>query len=224
MENINNTSESEQMYLVTIARLSELVSEYPVPISKVAEILDVTPISANQMIHRLEEVGFVTYTPYKGVEFTQRGLQTANQILRNRRLWQVFLVEHLHYAPSDAETLACRLEHAVTAETAERLAEFLGWPQVSPGGKPIPFSGADTLPHKGVPLSSLPAGKTGTVSAILAGEAERVFLQQSGLSVGVWLEVVGSQSNRACLINYGEGVLLNLSAGLAQKILVSVEN
>ena len=47
MGSIKIGSESEQMYLVTIARLSEMADECPIPISKVAEILDVTPISAN---------------------------------------------------------------------------------------------------------------------------------------------------------------------------------
>jgi len=129
MENNNNTSESGQMYLVTIARLSEMVDEYPIPISKVAEVLDITAISANQMVHHLEQKGLITYTPYKGVEFTEIGWQAGIKLLRARRLWEVFLVEHLHYAPGEVEKLACKLEHAIPNETADRLAEFLGWPQ-----------------------------------------------------------------------------------------------
>ena len=138
MDNIKTTTESEQMYLVTIARLSEMVDECPIPISKVAEILEITPISANQMVHHLEQMGLITYTPYKGVEFTETGWRAATKLLRIRRLWEVFLVEHLRYSPKDAETLACKLEHAISEETSDRLADFLGWPHVSPQGKPIP--------------------------------------------------------------------------------------
>lgn len=223
MENINNASESEQMYLVTIARLGEAVDECPIPISKVAEILGITPISANQMVHHLEQIGLITYTPYKGVEFTEDGWHTANKILRNRRLWEVFLAEHLRYAPKEAETLACRLEHAVSVETADRLAEFLGWPKVSPQGKPIPQNDVENPQQIGIPLSSLHAGMTCTLSAILASETERAFLQQAGLSVGVQFEVLGNQQNGAYLIKTSEDEPLNLSSELAQKIQVKPE-
>ena len=220
MEN-NNTSESEQMYLVTIARLSEMVDECPIPISKVAEVLDITAISANQMIHHLEQMGLVTYTPYKGVEFTESGWQNARKLLRFRRLWEVFLAKRLHYEPKEAETLACRLEHAISTETADRLAEYLEWPQVSPQGKPIPQSDKDDrVSQVGLTLSSISAGMSGTVRAILAGETELAFLKQAGLSVGGNLEVVGSQQNGACLVKNQEGRLVNLSAELARKIQV----
>lgn len=224
MENNNITSESEQMYLVTIARLSEMVNECPIPISKVAEILDITAISANQMIHHLEQMGLVTYTPYKGVEFTESGWQNATKLLRIRRLWEVFLVQHLNYEAKDAETLACRLEHAISTETADRLAEYLEWPQISPQGKPIPQSDMDDRATRaGLMLSSLPAGMAGTVRAILTGETELTFLQQAGLSVGGRFEIVGIHQTGACLVKNNEGRLVNLSAELAQKIQVLPE-
>jgi len=223
MENINNASESEQMYLVTIARLGEVVDKCPIPISKVAEILEITPISANQMIHHLEQHGLITYTPYKGVEFTEAGWHTANKILRIRRLWEVFLAEHLRYAPKEAETLSCSLEHAISVETADRLAEFLDWPKVSPLGKPIPQSDGENPQQIGIPLSSLHTGKTCTISAIHASETESAFLQEAGLCVGVQFEVLGNHQNGAYLIKNSEDDLLNLSSELAQKIQVKPE-
>ncbi len=222
MEEINNPSESEQMYLVTIARLGEIVDECPIPISKVAEIMDITPISANQMIHRLEQIGLVTYTPYKGVEFTQTGWQAASKILRIRRLWEVFLAEYLKYTPKEAETLACRLEHAISSDTAERLAEFLAWPQISPQGKPIPQSEIDIPLPIGIPLSRLSAGLEGTVSAILMGEAEKSFLQQAGLIVGTQIEILSSQQNGAYLVKSKDTGPLGLTAELTEKILVEI--
>jgi len=224
MENINIVSESEQMYLVSIARLGEIADECPIPISKVAEILDVTPISANQMIHQLEQANYVTYTPYKGVEFTQTGWQTASEILRSRRLWEVFLAEYLRYTPNEAETLACRLEHAISVETAERLAAFLNWPQVSPQGKPIPQSETEHPQLTGVPLSNLTAGMTGKVSAILAPEVEQAFLRQAGLVIGVQLGILSSKKNGAYLIKIEETGHLGLAAELTEKILIEINN
>jgi DtxR family Mn-dependent transcriptional regulator len=107
-------SESEEMYLVTLARLNEAEGKDPTPVSRLAEELAVLPVSVNQMIHKLEESGLVKYTQYKGVTLTETGIRQANNILRSRRLWEVFLVERLHYIPDEAESLACRLEHAVS--------------------------------------------------------------------------------------------------------------
>jgi DtxR family Mn-dependent transcriptional regulator len=222
MEHNNTTSEREQMYLVTIARLSEMVDECPIPISKVAEILDITPISANQMVHNLAEMDLLTYKPYKGVEFTEKGWQTAEKLLRIRRLWEVFLVEHLQYAPQDAGPLACRLEHAIPDEAADRLAVFLGCPEVSPKGKPIPYNNMDETKPPGVLLSKLSAGTTGKISVILMGEGERAFLQQSGMNIGSQVEILASQKDGAYLVKSGDHSPIHIARELAQKIRVKV--
>ena len=133
-----NLSESEEMYLVTIARLVESGQSAPTPVAQLACELAIAPVSANQMIRKLEEVKLLYYTPYKGVELTEAGWQAALDILRHRRLWEVFLVEKLHYTPQEAEVLACRLEHNLPPEAAARLAAFLGHPTSSPQGHPIP--------------------------------------------------------------------------------------
>jgi DtxR family Mn-dependent transcriptional regulator len=220
MEDHNIISESEQMYLVTIARLGEMVDECPIPISKVADVLEITTISANQMVHHLEELGLVNYTPYKGVDFTELGWQTAERLLRSRRLWEVFLVERLQYAPGDAEAIACSLEHTISEETADRLADYLGRPQVSPQGKPIPYCDKKQRMPTGILLSNLTAGTTGMVIAVQTGESERAFLQQTGVIVGCQLTVMGSQHDGIFLIQCGNNVPISITKDLAQKILI----
>ncbi len=220
MDAIKNTSESEQMYLVAIARLGEIADECPIPVTKVAELLEVTPISANQMIHQLEDMGFIQYTPYRGVEFTRAGWDITNQIMRLRRLWEVFLYEHLKYSPVEAETLACRLEHAIPAETAERLAGFLGNPKVSPKGKPIPQKEGAVIQNKGVPLSSLPAGKTAVVSALVTGDTEAGFFEQVGIGQGSKIKMLAIADHGICLVETPSAKVLSISAELSPKVLV----
>lgn len=223
MDNNNSASESEQMYLLTIARLSEMVDECPIPISKVADVLEITPISANQMIHHLEEKGLVTYTPYKGVEFTESGWQTASQLLRIRRLWEVFLVEHLNYAPAQAETLACRLEHAVPTETANRLDEFLEKPSFSPQGKPIPQNNLDPPQQVNIRLSDLTVGMVSAIISLPSDENKRTFLQQAGFGIGQRIELLGKQESGTCLIENENHQTLSLNPNLAKKISVIPE-
>jgi DtxR family Mn-dependent transcriptional regulator len=218
---LKNISESEQMYLVTTALLGETAGEFPIHISLLAETLQITPISANQGVHHLEEMGLLSYTPYRGVDLTQEGWHAANKILRSRRLWEVFLVEHLHYDPAAAEKLACDLEHAIPSESAERLAAFLGHPQDSPQGKPIPQLGSQAVGEPGVRLSDMLAGMAGYVAAVQAGEAERAFLRQAGLRAGAQITVLGIQNTGACLLKINGENALSLSIELAQKITVT---
>jgi Mn-dependent DtxR family transcriptional regulator len=142
-------SESEDMYLLTVAKLVEAGAQAPIPVSRLAQELSIQPISANQMIRKLEEAGWLRYTPYKGVELTQEGEGLALRTLRHRRLWEVFLVENLQLSLDEADEMACRLEHILPAEVAERLAGFLGYPATSPRGKPIPdLAAAINLPGR----------------------------------------------------------------------------
>ena len=50
--NLAEMSESEEMYLITIARLIEQGVEAPVPIPLLAGELSIQPVSANQMVHK----------------------------------------------------------------------------------------------------------------------------------------------------------------------------
>ena len=220
MDNLKIPTESEQMYLVSMARLAEVIHECPIPVSQVAELLGVTSISANQMIHHLEEMGLVTYAPYKGVEFTEEGWQSAAKILKIRRLWEVFLVEKLQYDPQEAETLACRLEHAISDETAQRLAEFLGWPSVSPQGKPIPNSDTTGILQPGSPLNNLPANSYAVVTTIQLGDEVLNYFEQSGIHIGSEISVLASQEDGPCLIKTEVGKTVNVSAELAKSIWV----
>ena len=90
-------TEAAEMYLLRIALLAQ--DQEPVPISRLADALDVSPISANQMCRKLETRGLVTYQPYKGVTLTPKGKHIALQVLRKRRLWEVFLGSKLGLDP-----------------------------------------------------------------------------------------------------------------------------
>jgi DtxR family Mn-dependent transcriptional regulator len=218
-------SESEEMYLVVIARANENGQD-PVPLAQVAADLHVQPVSANQMIKKLEEAGRVTYTPYKGVELTQAGKAEAARILRHRRLWEVFLAENLGFAPEQADEIACRLEHVVTEDVAERLSAYLGSPQTSPQGKPIPsFSSPNpTNLEPGIPLVQVGAGEQVTVAVIQSSGIEKTFLQQTGIVPGCSLTMLAIQATGTCLLLPENFPPVQLAASVANNIRVRLVN
>jgi len=218
--NNDEMSESEEMYLITIARLVEQGVEEPVSISHLAAQLSIQPVSANQMIHKLAEEGFVDYLPYKGVKLTPSGTAAALQVLRDRRLWEVFLVEHLELLPNEADALACRLEHITVEGVTSRLAKFLGNPAVSPQGFPIPQLDQETAQPAFGYLQDLPVGETAEVMRIEAEPHIRQFLEQEGLKPGTKFALEAKGTTGVLLLTIGERHL-QLTKDLAGKVIIA---
>ncbi len=110
----------------------------PVRTSDISEALDVTSPTVTSMLDTLDERELANYTPYQGVELTDRGREVVLQLVRNHRLLETFLMEYLDYSWSAVHDEADRLEHHVSDEFTRRLAAFLGEPATDPHGDPIP--------------------------------------------------------------------------------------
>lgn len=216
--NTNQMSESEEMYLVWIARIIEAGNEGPVPISHLAEQMQLRPVSVNQMVHKLEALGFVHYTPYRGVQLSDQGLRYAQDILHRRRLWEVFLVEHLHLTLDEADELACRMEHIFPTEAINRLDVFLGHPSRSPGDKRIPRAQEPGLGENANPLETLDMGCRCDVITMDLDRTTRTFLKTEGLQPGSRLEVLALGDSGGMLVSTDSGSKLNLSPELTSKI------
>lgn len=146
-------SESREMYLKSIYEL--LDGEELVAVSQLAKRVGVSPVSATEMVKRLEVQGLINHTPYKGVQLTESGLQRALMVVRRQRLWGRFLADHLKIPWSQVYDMSCRLEHATDEAATEALAEFLGHPQVCPHGHPIPDASGQVVEPEAYPLNEI---------------------------------------------------------------------
>lgn len=146
-------SESREMYLKSIYELAD--SDELVAVSHLAKRLGVSPVSASEMVKRLESQGLIIHTPYKGVKLTDRGLQRALIVVRRQRLWGRFLADHLKITWSQVYDMSCRLEHATNAMATEALAEFLGHPPLCPHGHPIPDASGLITELEAFPLNEI---------------------------------------------------------------------
>ncbi len=211
------TSESEEMYLITVARAVEDGRSEPVSMSHVATQLDVTGVSVNQMIRKLDARGYVDYEPYRGVSLTDHGRAVASSILRRRRLWGVFLSEQLGMTPARADDVACDLEHVTPDEVADLLSEFLGDPSTGPQGRAIP-SGADAVSVPVTqPLSVTAAGTRASIVSIDLPEALAAFVTEQGLDPGASIEVLGVGRHGDRLVAV-DGACLHLGTDIADGI------
>lgn len=129
-------SEQIENYLKNIYKLEEQGGR--VTTSSLSEQLQISAPSVTEMIKKLAEEGSVTYTPYKGVELTERGRKKALRIIRRHRLWELFLVEVLKYDWDEIDEEAERLEHITSEKLEQRLDKALGFPRRDPHGDIIP--------------------------------------------------------------------------------------
>lgn len=216
----DGTSESEEMYLITVARAVEDGHLGPVPVPVVAEALDHSRVSANEMAKKLVARGFLEYEPYKGVTLTPAGTAVANRILRRRRLWALFLAEHLGLTAAAADTVACEFEHVTPAAVADRLSDFLGDPTRDPEGKPIPPAGdsGPAAPPES-PLTELATGQKATVVRVVGSPATRSFLAEEGVGDGAEIRVAAIGSDRSYLVETPNGHV-HLTAEVAETVMV----
>jgi len=193
-----------------------------VAVSRLAERLNVTPVSANEMVHRLGEQGLVEHTPYKGVTLTEKGREVACNVLRRQRLWEVFLYEHLKIEWAQIYELACSLEHATAPEVTEALAVFLGDPRTCPRGNPIPAADGSFTPLDGMLLSEVAVGETVRVLAVNATETDVLkYLQERNLLPGQEITVREAAPRQGPLTLRGtDGKEVALGLSLAEFVIV----
>jgi DtxR family Mn-dependent transcriptional regulator len=102
-----------------------------------AEHLDVRPASVTGMLKRLADLGLITYQRYGRIKLTPAGERRAHAIVRRHRLAERLLTDLLEVPLDQVHDEACRLEHALSADVAGRIADKLGDPDLCPHGHPI---------------------------------------------------------------------------------------
>jgi DtxR family Mn-dependent transcriptional regulator len=183
-------SQSTEMYLKAVVELGDREN---VAIGRLAERLNVTPVSANEMVRRLSDQGLIKHTPYKGVVLTKKGREIASNVLRRQRLWECFLHDHLKIEWARVYELACSLEHATAPEVTEALAVFLDDPKFCPRGNPIPAADGSYTPLHGIQLNTVDVGRTVRVLAVNATATDVLkYLQELGLLPGSKVTILGA--------------------------------
>ena len=182
-------SASEENYLKAIYKHSEGGSAAST--NSLAQELGTTPASVTDMLKRLSDKDLVQYTPYRGVILTPAGEAIALQTLRKHRLWEVFLVEYLHFSWDEVHETAEQLEHIHSPKLIEKLDEFLGFPRFDPHGDPIPDALGRIVPRNTRLLADVAVGERVRVAAVLRHAPDFLqFLDRLGLVIDAELLVV----------------------------------
>ena len=195
----------------------------PVGTSALAERLGVSPGTVTAMLKRMASLGLVTHVPYHGVELTPAGERMALEVIRHHRLLEAFLAEQLGMPWDRVHDEAEVLEHYISEDLEERIAEVLGDPDRDPHGDPIPDRDLTLRdPDPGIPLTELEAGDRAVFTRVSDGHPEMLrFLDSHRIRPGLTLEVLRREPFGGAVVVACEGGECPLGPDLAARMLVA---
>jgi DtxR family Mn-dependent transcriptional regulator len=136
--------------------------------TQIAERMGVKAGSVTGMIKKMAAMDppLVEYRKHHGVVLSEYGRKAALETLRHHRLLELFLQETLGYSWDEVHCEADRLEHVMSDEVEERIAQILGDPLRDPHGDPIPTRDLQIPPQSSLRLSDLRAGQYAEVQRV----------------------------------------------------------
>lgn len=213
-------SPSVENYLKAIYHLQGQ-GEDRVKTNGLAAELDISHSSVTSMLKSLADDGLVDYEPYRGARLTEKGINSALDVVRNHRLIEIFLVKTLDFDWDEVHEEAERLEHAMSDKLARRIDEFLGQPNFDPHGDPIPTADGQVFQPEGIPLDEVDAGETVRIERVLDQEPEVLrYLDEIGLTPSTTLEVDEVIPIDGQMSIELEGEQRTISKALASRLLV----
>src|SRR3954464_9441612 len=166
----------------------------PVSNNALAERLGVSAASASNMVKKLDGLGLVEHVPYHGVALTSSGRRVALEVLRHHRLLELYLAQSLGVPWDRVHDEAEVLEHHISEELEELIANALGNPTHDPHGDPIPTRELEMIEEPACTLDSLEPGQRGRFTRISDEQPEMLrYLAERGIAPGDDFEIVDKQ-------------------------------
>jgi DtxR family Mn-dependent transcriptional regulator len=106
--------------------------------TNIANALNVSSASVTNMLKKLAKMNLLEHESYKGAKLTATGNKIALEILRHHRLLELYLKEVMGYSWDEVHDEAEKLEHHISEQFEDRIAELLNHPTHDPHGDPIP--------------------------------------------------------------------------------------
>jgi DtxR family Mn-dependent transcriptional regulator len=188
-ENLTHTIEDYLKVIYEITTTQERAST-----NQIAAALDVTPASVTGMVKKLADTNppLLEYQSHRGVILSTEGEKVALEILRHHRLLEMFLHQILGYDWDEVHAEADRLEHFISEEFEERIAQALGNPSHDPHGDPIPDRDLSMPDTPCIELSDLRSNQNARISRVANDDPALLrHLSALGLIPGIEIHVLG---------------------------------
>ncbi|MEX0647623.1 MAG: metal-dependent transcriptional regulator [Balneolaceae bacterium] len=182
-------SQSVEDYLKAIYKLENEI-EGGVSTSRLASEMGVASASVTNMVKRLSDMGMVEYESYYGARLTETGEKIALEIIRHHRLLELYLKEVMGYSWDEVHEEAEKLEHHISEQFEDKIAELLDHPDFDPHGDPIPDKEGKMPAFKSRSLINIPLNVPYIIRRVKNQNPELLrYLEKQGLLPGVKIEV-----------------------------------
>ena len=188
---MNPLNYTEENYLKSIWNAEHLAQPMRITQATLAREHKHSRASAHKVVHKLTDCGYVRSEEDGTLKLTKEGQLYGVTLVRQHRLWEVFLVDKLGYNWAEVHEIAEKLEHIGDRTLTERLEHFLNSPRFDPHGDPIPDQDGRMETATYFSLSDWPIGKP----CIIVGVREQStsfleFMQMNELALGTQLAVL----------------------------------
>jgi len=188
---------STENYLKAIYHLREETGSERISTNQLSAYLGVAAPSTTEMLKKMAalEPRLVEYQPYGGVRLTAVGEKAALEVIRHHRLIETYLNRFLGFSWDEVHEEAEQLEHAISEELEERIAQALNYPRTDPHGEPIPTREGVVEVIATIPLSQVESGASATIQQVFSGDPELLrYLERLGLVPQVEVDVLEKAS------------------------------
>lgn len=213
-------SQTTENYLKALFTLSG--KSIHINLRHLAQELGVSLPTANAMVKKLADKGWVVYEKYKPLQLTPHGVQTAALIVRKHRLTEMYLVEKMGFGWEEVHEIAEQMEHIKSERFFDRIDELLGSPHYDPHGSPIPDKQGHMQSLKLRNLAQCTIGETVQITALeQAPDSFLKYLNSKALALGTSLSIIGIEAfDHSLIVAYHEHPSEPISAKAAQWLLV----
>jgi manganese/zinc/iron transport system permease protein len=104
----------------------------------VAAVRQESPAHVKSLWRLAARRGWVDSGSPDPIVLTDEGFDEARRVVRNHRLWELFLTQEAHLASDHVHADAEYIEHVLPREVLRRLEQMLDNPTADPHGQPIP--------------------------------------------------------------------------------------
>lgn len=185
----------------------------------IAQALDVSNASVTNMLKKLAGMNLIVHQSYKGAELSPAGKKVALEILRHHRLLELYLKEVMGYSWDEVHDEAEKLEHHISEQFEDRIAELLNHPTHDPHGDPIPTKDG-VMPEKAIlALNEAEINTLYMVGRVRDQNPELLrYLEQQGVLPGVELTIIEKAPFDGPINLKIDGELISLGFTIAQNI------
>ena len=185
----------------------------------IAQALDVSNASVTNMLKKLAGMNLIVHESYKGAELSPAGKKVALEILRHHRLLELYLKEVMGYSWDEVHDEAEKLEHHISEQFEDRIAELLNHPTHDPHGDPIPTKDG-VMPEKAtLALNEAEINTLYMVGRVRDQNPELLrYLEQQGVLPGVELTIMEKAPFDGPINLKIDGELISLGFTIAQNI------